>query len=120
VVDKVKLVLALVLVIAGVFGFYAFVNSNMAIRVAMVVVGVIAGAGLALTSETGKSAWQFMASARTEVRKVVWPAQKETVQSTMIVVAMVIVIGLYLWLADMVSFWAVYDLILGATAQLAS
>jgi len=117
VVDKLKLVLALVLIIAGISGFYTFADSNMGLRVAMVVVGVIAGAGLALTSEIGKNAWQFLVSSRSEVRKVVWPAQKETVQSTMIVVAMVIVIGIYLWLADMVSFWAVYDMILGATAQ---
>jgi len=120
VVDRIKLVLALGLIVAGIFGFYTFADSNMALRVAMVVTGVIAGAGLALTSETGKGAWQFMASARTEVRKVVWPGQKETVQSTMIVVAMVIVIGLYLWLADLVSFWAVYDMILGATGLVGS
>jgi len=120
VVDKVKLILALVLLIAGVFGFYTFPDSNMAIRIAMVVAGVIAGAGLVLTSETGRNAWQFMASARAEVRKVVWPAQKETVQSTMIVVVMVIVIGIYLWLADVLSFWVVYDMILGATSLVSS
>jgi len=120
VVDKIKLMLAVVLVIAGVSGFYTFVDSNMALRVAMVVAGVVAGTGLALTSETGKNAWHFMASARSEVRKVVWPAQKETVQSTMIVVAMVVVIGIYLWIADFISFWAVYDMILGATGLVSS
>jgi preprotein translocase subunit SecE len=50
---------------------------------------------------------------RAEVRKVVWPSRRETIQSTMVVIALVILIGLYLWLLDMLSLWTVYDLILG-------
>ena len=50
---------------------------------------------------------------RAEVRKVIWPTRRETIQSTMVVIALVILIGLYLWLLDMLSLWTVYDLILG-------
>jgi preprotein translocase subunit SecE len=34
-------------------------------------------------------------------------------QSTLVVILMVLVVGLYLWLLDALSFWAIYDLILG-------
>ena len=50
---------------------------------------------------------------RTEVRKVVWPTRRETAQSTMIVIVMVFIVGIYLWLLDALSFWAIYDLALG-------
>jgi preprotein translocase subunit SecE len=47
------------------------------------------------------------------VRKVVWPTRRETAQSTMIVIVMVFIVGIYLWLLDALSFWAIYDLALG-------
>jgi preprotein translocase subunit SecE len=77
------------------------------------VAGVIGAAAIALTSESGRSAWQFGVATRTEVRKVVWPTRRETAQSTMIVIVMVFIVGIYLWLLDALSFWAIYDLTLG-------
>ncbi|MFQ5488846.1 MAG: preprotein translocase subunit SecE, partial [Gammaproteobacteria bacterium] len=38
---------------------------------------------------------------------VVWPSRKETVQTTLIVVAMVIVVAMILWTFDMFLTWAV-------------
>ena len=63
----------------------------------------------------GQLAWQFAVGTRAEVRKVVWPTRKETVQATLVVIVMVIIVGLYLWLLDVFSFWAIYDLILRAS-----
>ena len=36
-----------------------------------------------------------------EVRKVVWPTRQETIQTTLVVFAMVLVMGVVLWLFDM-------------------
>jgi preprotein translocase subunit SecE len=36
-----------------------------------------------------------------EVRKVVWPTRQETVQTTFMVILAVIIIGIFLWLIDM-------------------
>jgi preprotein translocase subunit SecE len=44
--------------------------------------------------------------ARTEVRKVVWPNRTETTQTTLYVIIMVIIIGIFLWLLDMFLLWA--------------
>ena len=111
--DKLKLIAAALIVVAAVAVFYVFGGSSALLRTGIVIVSVIVGAGVALTSEPGRNAWQFTVGMRAEVRKVVWPSRRETIQSTMVVIALVILIGLYLWLLDMLSLWTVYDLILG-------
>lgn len=111
-IDKVKLVAAFAVVVAGIAGFYYFDEMSVLLRAGMVIVGVLAGAAIALTSAQGQAAWEFAKGARLELRKVVWPTRRETIQGTGIVLLMVVVVGLYLWLLDTVLFWVVYDLIL--------
>jgi preprotein translocase subunit SecE len=41
-------------------------------------------------------------SSRVELRKVVWPTSQETVQVTIVVFVMVIVLGLFFWGLDSV------------------
>jgi len=112
VIDKVKLVAAAAVVLAGIAGFYYFGELSVLLRAGMVIVGVLAGASIALTSTQGQAAWDFTKGARLELRKVVWPTRRETIQGTGIVLLMVIVVGLYLWILDTVLLWVVYDLIL--------
>ena len=85
----------------------------MLLRAGMVVVTVIAGLGVALLSTPGQAAWEFAKGARLELRKVVWPTRRETVQGTGMVLLMVILIGIYLWIMDTLLFWVIYDLVLG-------
>lgn len=111
--DKLKLVAAALVVIAGIAVFYVFDGGSALLRTGIFIVSVIAGAGIAFTSGPGRAAWQFAVGTKAEVRRVIWPTRRETIQGTMIVIALVIMIGLYLWLLDVLSLWAVYDLILG-------
>ncbi|HJP05814.1 MAG: preprotein translocase subunit SecE [Acidiferrobacteraceae bacterium] len=113
VADKLKLTLAALVIVAALALFYTLGEGSSLIRALIVVAGVIIAAGIALTSEPGRAAWQFALATRTEVRKVIWPTRRETAQSTMIVILMVLVVGIYLWLLDALSFWAIYDLALG-------
>jgi preprotein translocase subunit SecE len=115
VLDKIKVVVAALVVVAGVAVFYAFSDISALLRTGIVIVSLIAGAGVMLTSGPGRTAWQFAAGMRAEVRKVVWPTRRETIQSTMVVIALVVLIGIYLWLLDALSFWTIYDLILGVS-----
>ena len=46
-------------------------------------------------------------ASRNEVRKVVWPTRQETVQTTLMVVVAVIILGIFLWLIDMLLLNAV-------------
>ena len=111
--EKLKLVAAVLIVVAGVTAFYVFGSSSALLRVGIIIISVIVAAGVGLTSNAGQSAWQFAVGARSEVRKVVWPSRRETIQSTMVVIVLVILIGLYLWFLDVLSVWTVYDLVLG-------
>jgi preprotein translocase subunit SecE len=64
---------------------------------AMVVVAVL----IALQTAVGRNVWRFASDARTEVRKVVWPTRQETIQTTLIVMFVVLLMGIFLWLVDM-------------------
>jgi preprotein translocase subunit SecE len=99
--DTVKLVVAAVLLIAGIYGFYYFAGYSTLLRVVgLLVVGGIAVA-VALQTAQGRRLWQFAGDARTEVRKVVWPTRQETMQTTLVVIVMVLILGIILWLFDM-------------------
>jgi preprotein translocase subunit SecE len=75
------------------------------------VLGLLAAVGLAvavgLTTEKGASLWRFLQESRAELRRVDWPTRAETVQTTLAVMAMVVLVGLALWLIDMLLFWLV-------------
>ena len=111
--DKAKILIALAVIAAGVVGFYQFPDISILIRYGMVVGGVIAGLLIVLTSGPGQAAWKFITGSRTEIRKVVWPTRKETAQTTMIVIVMVILIGLLIWLVDSLLVKVIYDMVLG-------
>ncbi len=61
-----------------------------------------AAAAIAFQTERGRLLWQFVADSRMEVRKVVWPSRQETLQTTLVVVVMVLIVGIVLWLFDMI------------------
>ena len=105
--DKIKLLLA-ILVLGGAIGaFYYYGDQSLLLRV----LGLVAAAGIATAiiaqTEKGAAAIAFGRGSVIEVRKVVWPTRKETTQTTLIVVAMVVLMGIVLWLFDMFLLWAV-------------
>jgi preprotein translocase subunit SecE len=105
--DKLKLALAILIVIAGLAGFYLLADSPLIVRVLTVVAGVVVGAGVAWTSTPGKVFYVFAQESVAETKKVVWPTRKETIQTTGIVMAFVLVMAVFLWLVDASLVWAV-------------
>jgi preprotein translocase subunit SecE len=105
--DTAKLVLAVGVIIAGIVGFYYFSAHALLYRV-LGMLGV-AGVAIALIYNTamGGTIWEFLKESRMEVRKVIWPTRQETVQATLVVVALVFLVGLILWLLDMFLFWGI-------------
>ncbi|HSN40074.1 MAG TPA: preprotein translocase subunit SecE [Burkholderiales bacterium] len=109
--DKIKIAVALLLVVAGVAGFYYFSESAAIIRVATVMAGVVLGFLVFWMSDPGKQFYAFAQESVTETKKVVWPTRKETLQTTAIVFAFVILMALFLWLVDASLLWVVKKLI---------
>jgi preprotein translocase subunit SecE len=98
--DTVKLVMSGIMLIAGIWAFYYFAAYSLLLRVIALLVIAGGAAAIALTSDPGRQLWRFALDSRMEVRKVVWPSRQETMQTTLIVVVMVFIIGLVLWLFD--------------------
>jgi preprotein translocase subunit SecE len=111
--DKLKLTAAALLVAAGIAGYYWLAAEMIVLRVLSVVAGLAAGAGVALVSGPGREFATFAREALVEVKKVVWPTRKETVQTTAAVFAFVVVMAVFLWVSDKTLEWVLYDLILG-------
>jgi preprotein translocase subunit SecE len=105
--DTVKLLLAITLLIAGIAGFYYFSSYALVYRVFGILAVAGMSVGLVFTTAIGQTAWGFIKESKTEVRKVIWPTRQETMQATMLVVALVFIVGLILWLMDMFLFWGV-------------
>ena len=99
--DTVFLWVAVAIVAGSIFGFYYFEPQfNALVRVA----GMLAGIGLALLvalqSLVGKAAWAVVRDSRNELRKVVWPTRPETLQTTAIILVVVLILGIMLWGVD--------------------
>jgi preprotein translocase subunit SecE len=105
--DKIKLIVAFAVLGAAIVAFYYFEDQSLLARVAGLLVAAGISIAIALQAEAGRNVWSFIRESRTEIRKVVWPSRKETTQSTMLVMAMVVIVGVFLWLLDMFLGWAV-------------
>lgn len=109
--DGLKWGVVAVLVAVGVYGNYYFSAESLLARV----VGLLVLAGVAgfvaLQTAKGGAFWSLVKDAKTEIRKVVWPTRQETLQTTLVVVVVVLIMGLILWALDSLLGWAVSSLI---------
>jgi preprotein translocase subunit SecE len=99
--DIAKLALSVLLLIMGVYGFYYFEAESTLLRVIGLLVVVGVSAAITYQTALGQRLWGFVSDSRMEVRKVVWPSRQETIQTTLIVFVMVLIMGIMLWLFDM-------------------
>jgi preprotein translocase subunit SecE len=109
--DQVKIAAAIAIAVAGIAGFYYLEQSPMIVRVASVLAGLVAGALIFWTSGSGKQFHAYAEESAAETRKVVWPTRKETLQTTGLVFAFVMVMALFLWLVDAGLLWLVKRLL---------
>ena len=100
--DHALLTLSIVAILGGVAAFYWYDEMALTLRIGMVVLGLAAGAGLMWLSWYGKEFAQFAQAARVELRKVVWPNQQETRQTTLVVFVFAILMGLFFFGLDYV------------------
>ena len=99
--DTVKLLLALLVLLVGIAGFYYFSESSLLYRVLGLLAMVGVAIGISVTTAKGRSLISFLGSSRTEVRKMVWPTRAETMQTTLMVFILVVILAIFLWFVDM-------------------
>lgn len=109
--DPLLWLVVVAIVIGGVYANTIFVGVNVLVR-AVAGLGIAAVAiAIALQTYRGRAGWELAKEARVEVRKVIWPSREETTQTTLIVVAVVIVVGLFLWGLDSSLSWGIRSVI---------
>ena len=111
--DKAKLAAAIVATIAAVAAFYLLRQQGALVQWSVLIVGLVVAAVAFFASETGKELSAFGRDAWREVKKVVWPARKEAIQTTAYVFGFVLLMAIFLWLTDKTLEWVLYDLLLG-------
>lgn len=111
--DKAKIGFAVVAVIAALVGFYSLDKQGALVQWVALLVGLAIAVTIFFTAELGKELIRFARNSWDEVKKVVWPTRKESLQMTAYVFAFVLVMAVFLWLTDKTLEWLLYDLILG-------
>ena len=100
VLDTAKLVAGGAILAAGIAGFYLLPDLPIWLRWIFVLAGLVLGTLVGLQSAPGRTFWGFVQASRTELRKVVWPNRQETVQVTIVVFVMIVILALFFWGLD--------------------
>ena len=100
--DLIKNIAAGLIGLAGLIAFYTFADQSLLARVIGLLIVFAIVAFILYQTVRGKRTVAFFKDARTEVRKVVWPSRAETTQTTLTVFVIVFLVGLFLWLLDMI------------------
>ena len=105
--SKSYLILSIGVLITGMILFYYFSEVRLFYRVVGMISVVIFSAFIAYQSDFGKLVYSYVTDSKVELKKVSWPTKQETTQTTLGVIFVVIVVGILLWLFDMLLGWAI-------------
>jgi preprotein translocase subunit SecE len=101
------LLMSLLLLLAGIVAFYYFSEIRLFYRV----LGLFAVLGLSgyivYQTSFGKTVYTYVLESKVELKKVAWPTKQETTQTALGVIVIVVIIGILLWLLDMLLAWAI-------------
>ena len=109
--DTVKLGIALAMLLGGVVAFQYYAEAPRLVRVGGMILDIILAVLLASQTEKGRMVVGFVRDAQIEVRKVVWPTRQETVQTTIVVMIVVVIFAFLLWMLDIFLGWAMQSVI---------
>lgn len=102
--DVGKLVLATVILVAGIVAYSWFGNDAgvpPVVRLLGVLAALVIALAIAAFTALGRRVRHFLAESQFEMRKVVWPTRDETIKTTGIIIVVVIVLALLLGLIDL-------------------
>jgi preprotein translocase subunit SecE len=98
--DKIKIAIALLLIAAGIAGFYFLQESAAVLKLLSVLAGLLLAAAIFWTTASGKQFFAFGGESVAEAKRVVWPTRKETIQTTGVVIVFAVIMALFLWAVD--------------------
>jgi len=99
--DTLLLLVSVIMLLAGVGAYYYYQDLAITpVRVAALIVVTVLASWIAAQSEKGGAFFRFLKEADIERRKVVWPTHQEAVQTSLMVIVVVIIISLFLAVVD--------------------
>jgi len=107
--DVIVVTLAVLIAAAGLLAFTFLTDQSTGVRIGALIGGLVVAVVVAAFSSTGKRFIAFCRESWEELRRVVWPTRKETVNTTGIVMAFVVAVAFYLFFVDMLIEWGLYD-----------
>ncbi len=112
--DTLLLLVSIVMLLGGIASYYYYQDLAITpIRVAALIVVTLLASWVASQSQKGASFFRFLKESDIERRKVVWPTHQEAVQTSLMVVIVVIIISLFLASVDWMIGAAVRSLLTG-------
>jgi len=98
--DTIKLVAAVVVFVGGLVSYYVFADSPVVLRVLGLLASIAVGVGIAFTTAQGRDFWGFIQNSQVELRKVVWPDRKETINTTLLVLGLTAIVATFFLIID--------------------
>ena len=105
--NKSYLMLSIGVLITGMILFYYYSDVRLFYRVVGMISVVILSSFIAYQSDFGKLVYSYVTDSKVELKKVTWPTKQETTQTTLGVIFIVSIVGILLWLFDMLLGWAI-------------
>ena len=105
--DIAKLTLALAILVAGVVAYYWFNAQPTWQRLLMLIGGIVLGGAVGSSTRSGHALREYFSESMFEMRKVVWPTRQETIQTTLVIFVVVIILSILLGLIDLFLNWAI-------------
>ncbi len=109
--DWLKWLVVAALLAGGVYGNWYYQDESLLIRVIALLAGAVVAVLVAVQTERGRSTWNLLKESRSEIRRVVWPTNQETTQTTLVVLVLVVIFALILWGLDSLLSWGVSSVI---------
>jgi preprotein translocase subunit SecE len=101
------LLMSLLLLLAGIVAFYYFSEIRLFYRVLGLFVVLGLAGYIVYQTSFGKTVYTYVLESKIELKKVVWPTKQETTQTAIGVIVIVVIIGILLWLLDMLLAWSI-------------
>ena len=99
--------LSLTLLLASIVMFYYFIDVRLFYRVLGLLFALIVSSLIIYQTSFGKTVYGYIIDSKIELKKVSWPTKQETTQTALGVVVIVVIIGILLWLLDMLLSWSI-------------
>jgi preprotein translocase subunit SecE len=100
--DTAKLIAASVVMLAGIVAYYYYGDASTVVRVLALLGALIVALVIAALTDQGRQFLEFFQDSQVELRKVIWPTQQETMQTSLLVLAFTLAMGVFFLIVDTV------------------